>query len=52
MLVTVTIMIAVLLWTARWKQPGREGHMMDRTEHAGSVEAVIQWTRNAYSSTE
>lgn len=52
MLVTVTIMIAVLLWTASCKKPGRHGHRMDRTEHAGSVEATTKWARNAYSSTE
>lgn len=52
MLVIVIIMIAVLLWTARCKKPGRDGHRMGRTELAGSVEAVTKWTRNSYSSTE
>lgn len=53
MLVIVNIMIAVLLWTARCKKPARDGHRMDQTEHAGSIEAVTKtkWTRNACSST-
>lgn len=40
MLVSVNIKIRVLLWTARCKRPGCDGHRMDQAEHAGRVEAA------------
>lgn len=42
MFVIVIVMTAVLLWTARCKKLGRDGHRMDRTEHAGNVKAATK----------
>lgn len=51
MLVSVTVMIAVLFWKAKCKKPGRDGHRMDQTKLAGKV-GVAKWDRNVYFSTE